>query len=162
MRVLRQSLILGVLIFASVFAEARAYFPTNPDPQLTPGSLCQRATRYRYAEKIAYCERDVEGRLKSRIIQTYNHDLGFNIQPSQRSQFKIDHLIPLCMGGSNDVTNLWPQHKSIYNITDPLEPLLCEKMQMGRLSQRDAVVYILTAKKDLNQARAILQQVRGL
>ncbi|MNT67943.1 hypothetical protein D3C72_2061270 [compost metagenome] len=79
-----------------------------------------------------------------------------------RMDFKIDHYIPLCMGGANDVENLWPQHKSIYAITDPLEPLLCEKMADGRLLQKDAINYIKAAKANLDQVPAIIRQVQGL
>ena len=47
---------------------------------------------------------------KRDIIATYDKARGFHIGQMQRSQFKIDHYIPLCAGGSNDRDNLWPQH----------------------------------------------------
>ena len=76
--------------------------------------------------------------------------------------FKIDHLIPLCAGGANDEDNLWPQHKSVYNITDALEPVVCEKMAAGRLKQAEAVKLILQAKMHLDQVPSILKQIKRM
>jgi hypothetical protein len=79
-----------------------------------------------------------------------------------RGDFKIDHLIPLCAGGANSEENLWPQHKSVYAITDPLEPIVCQKMQDGKLLQADAVKLILQAKMHLEEVPAIIKQVKAL
>ena len=65
----------------------------------------------------------------------------------QRSLFKIDHLIPLCLGGSNEASNLWPQHVKIYTETDPLEPYLCGLLQEGKITQAAAVQIIRTIKQ---------------
>lgn len=137
-------------------------FPMGPDLKLTPGSLCNRPTQVRYPERINYCERDVESRLKWEIIRVYNVQLGYDIKDSDRGQYKIDHFIPLCMGGSNNPNNLWPQHVSIYQQTDPLEPVLCDKMKFGRLRQRDAIEMIMTAKRDLSKIRAIMARAQAL
>jgi len=79
-----------------------------------------------------------------------------------RMDFKIDHFIPLCAGGSNDPVNLWPQHKSVYQQTDPVEPLLCQRMLEGKLSQTDAVKLIMRAKLDLNQVPVVMKILNGL
>lgn len=150
------------MLLTSVAQAGNSAFPLGPDSKLTPGSLCDQPDYYRYPEKIAYCERDVETQLKYRIIEQYNRELGYNIERSKRSQYKIDHFIPLCMGGSNKPSNLWPQHQSVYHQTDPLEGLLCEKMKAGRLLQKRAIEYIQTAKKDLSRVREILREVEGL
>ena len=65
----------------------------------------------------------------------------------QRMAFKIDHLIPLCLGGSNNQNNLWPQHKTIYENTDPLEPFLCQVLSAGKIKQAEAVKILLEIKK---------------
>ena len=88
--------------------------------------------------------------------------LGYAIESMNRQDFKIDHYIPLCAGGSNDSSNLWPQHKSIYEITDPIEPLICKKMALGKLNQALAVELIMTVKNDLSQASMILQRLQRL
>lgn len=157
-----------VLLFAalSIFStSAFSYgpnFPTGPNQALTPGKLCDKPVKYRYPENIAYCDRDVSYETKEILIENYDAQLGFHIQSMNRSDFKIDHFIPLCAGGSNDSSNLWPQHKSIYQVTDPIEPLLCEKMAQGRLSQANAVQLIIKAKRDLSQAPLVLKTIRGL
>lgn len=137
-------------------------FPTSPNPALTPGKLCDRPSGFRYPEHIAYCERDVSYETKEILIKNYDQKLGFRIQTMNRLDFKIDHFIPLCAGGSNDVVNLWPQHKSVYEITDPVEPLLCQKMLEGKLSQADAVKLVMRAKLDLNQVPAVMKILNSL
>lgn len=137
-------------------------FPAGPNSVLTPGKLCDNPVKLRYAEQIAYCGRDVSYETKEILIQRYDEQLGFHIRSMNRGDFKIDHFIPLCAGGSNDAVNLWPQHKSIYLITDPLEPLLCEKMAQGRLTQAQAAQLIMKAKTDLSQVPVVLKILRGL
>lgn len=138
------------------------HFPAGPNPVLTPGRLCDNPVKYRYPEQIAYCERDVSFETKEILIQRYDEQLGFHIQSMNRADFKIDHFIPLCAGGSNDSQNLWPQHKSIYLITDPLEPLLCEKMAAGKLSQADAVRLVIRAKTNLSQVPLVIKTLNSL
>lgn len=137
-------------------------FPIGPDPKMTSGALCEHADRIRYPERIAYCTRDVDTSTKLAIIATYDRELGYRIGQMNRGDFKIDHLIPLCAGGGNEVNNLWPQHKSIYAITDPLEPEICQKMAQGRLKQSDAVQLILQAKTHLDQVSEIRKRVNSL
>lgn len=143
-------------------AVGRPMFPLGPDPHLTPGDLCQRADERRYPERISYCRRDVATRLKRAIVEMYDRELGFHVAEMNRGDFKIDHFIPLCAGGSNAAENLWPQHKSVYEITDPLEPLVCEKMAQGRLSQSDAIELIRTGKHDLSRVPEILDHLHSL
>lgn len=147
-------ILLSLLAFTSLAQAQRnnTEFPIRPIPQLTPGKLCDRPTRFRYPENIAYCERDVTVEQKDQVYNAYRR-AGFRLSPQNRSSYKIDHYIPLCMGGSNDNVNLWPQHITIYNITDSLESLACEKMAQGRLSQKEAISVLLRVKNDLSLAR---------
>jgi hypothetical protein len=143
-------LLLSLTLFSAIgFTGAKGGYPTGPDRNLTPGSLCPQADEYRYPERVPYCRRDVERDTKQAIIREYDQKFGYEIGRMPRQDFKIDHVIPLCAGGSNERNNLWPQHKSVYNVTDPMEPLACEKMQAGRLRQADAVRMIIRAKLDL-------------
>ncbi len=151
----------ALLISTSLFAFGQN-FPTGPNLQITPGKLCDRPSGYRYAEHIAYCERDVTYETKESLIRDYDQRLGYHIQLMSRGEFKIDHLIPLCAGGSNDVVNLWPQHKSVYEITDPVEPLVCQRMLEGKLKQADAVRLILQAKTNLAQVPAVMKILNSL
>lgn len=122
-------------------------FPRSPHQQMTPGELCDRPDEVRYPERINYCERNVDTELKKFLFAKYDRDLGYHTQDMNRYDFKIDHLIPLCMGGSNHEENLWPQHKTIYELTDPIEPFLCQLMAQGKMKQLDAVKVILEVKQ---------------
>jgi hypothetical protein len=116
--VLGLSLLLGAN--GNVFG-AKSAFPISPDRKLTPGSFCEDHKVRRYPEGIAYCNRSVSGATKKDVIHDYDAILGYEIAKMNRQAFKIDHYIPLCMGGSNDSSNLWPQHESVFKMTDPLE-----------------------------------------
>lgn len=158
------SLFVGVffsLLSSSAFSLG-PNFPTGPNLQLTPGKVCDKPTAYRYPEHIAYCERDVSYDTKEILIQRYDSQLGYHIASMERTDFKIDHFIPLCAGGSNDSSNLWPQHKSVYEITDPVEPLICAKMQQGKLSQADAIKLVTQAKTDLAQVPAVMKILNNM
>lgn len=148
------------LTFSTHANEAR--FPTAPNLNETPGELCSQPDALRYPEQIAYCERDVDTYTKKAVIQKYDQVLGYRISTMNRGEFKIDHLIPLCAGGANTETNLWPQHKSVYAKTDPIEPLLCQKMLEGKLRQSDAVKIILEAKTNLKKIPEILKRLNQL
>ncbi len=137
-------------------------FPTGPELSETPGKLCDTPSKYRYPENIAYCDRDVSWETKEAIIHEYDEKFSYSIAKMPRGEFKIDHLIPLCAGGSNDVSNLWPQHKTVYIITDPLEPVICSKMAQGRLKQKDAVNLIIEAKTNLDRTKKIIDYVSRL
>ncbi len=137
-------------------------FPDGPNLVVTPGKLCDKPSSYRYPEHIAYCIRDVSYETKEFLIKRYDTQLGFKIESMNRIDFKIDHFIPLCVGGSNDIANLWPQHKSIYEITDPVEPLVCQKMAEGKLKQADAVNLIIKAKTNLGSVPEVMTYLNRL
>lgn len=155
-------LFFSLALFSSLTLAFGPNFPTSPNTQLTPGKLCDQPSGYRYPEHIAYCERNVDYQTKEMLIKNYDKRLGYRIETMNRLDFKIDHFIPLCAGGSNDPVNLWPQHKSVYEITDPVEPLICQRMQEGKLSQTDAVKLIMRAKLDLNQVPAVMKILNSL
>lgn len=57
--------------------------------------LCSKG----YASSV----RHVSGRTKAAVFKEYR------IPKSQHYAYEVDHLIPLELGGSNDIKNLWPQ-----------------------------------------------------
>ena len=130
-------------------------FPDGPDLKMTPGVLCATPTEYRYEEKIPYCERSVSSGLKRNIIADYDNQLGFNIQKLPRNDFKIDHFIPLSIGGANAVGNLWPQHKSIYAHSDLIESYLSTLMVKGLIKQAEAIDAVVTCKLHLEKCKQI-------
>lgn len=144
------------------FAFNKDWFPKNPDPRLTPGSYCNGNQPTERTGRPETCSRDVDGHLKWDVIRDYNQKLGYDINSSNRMQFKIDHLVPLCFGGGNDRENLWPQHQSIYVITDKLEDIGCQKLRGGRISQIKVIKMLLEVKNDLSKADAMMNYLNSL
>lgn len=121
-------------------------YPRSPNPTLTPGALCTTPIEYRYPERIAYCEREVSSWQKEMVFINYRK-LGYSLS-GERNQYKVDHFIPLCAGGSNELTNLWPQYYTISEKTDPLEPLGCKVLAKGKITQKELIDLITDVKLD--------------
>lgn len=155
-----RSIVLGFL-FVTVYAWG-ASFPTGPDPRLTPGSLCESG-RPRHPQGITYCDRNVSTHTKWEVFDEYNNlGLGYDINTSNRGDYKIDHFYPLCIGGSNEKNNLWPQHKTIYVQTDDIEQLTCDLVAQGKMKRQEALDYVIRAKTHLTEAASIKQTLRQL
>lgn len=92
----------------------------------------------RYKENIPHCRRNVSYSTKAKIYSNYG------IPKSERGKYTIDHLVPLSLGGSNDIRNLWPQSKKIY--TGNIEGKLYYKVKDGKLSVYEALNIILKIK----------------
>jgi hypothetical protein len=138
------------------------HVPDGPDHIRTPGVLCTNPTSYRYQERIPYCERNVSSSLKVKVIRDYDQILGYSIQRLPRSDFKIDHFIPLSIGGSNDESNLWPQHKDIYPYSDPLESEVSNLMMANKIKQAEAIRVIKECKLNLSSCEEGLRYLKSL
>ncbi|HVK60567.1 MAG TPA: hypothetical protein VM432_03405 [Bdellovibrionales bacterium] len=157
--------VIALLLAVSSSAFAQDFnqrFPLHPDPELTPGKLCEQGKNRRYPEGIPYCVRNVNSGTKKERFQEYDRVLGFQTLQMDRQQFKIDHYIPLCMGGSNHESNLWPQHRTVYEITDPMEQVACEKMAQGLLKQAHAIELIRRGKNHLEEVNDIMNELESL
>lgn len=152
---------LTALLFQS-FALAAGSYPDGPELTQTPGKLCESSAVKRYPEGISYCVRDVSSDTKKAIIRIYDEKFGFQIRKMNRGEFKIDHFIPLSIGGSNSIENLWPQYKKVYEITDPIEQELSNKISEGRIKQTEAIRLIKEAKLNLSKADEILRYIQSL
>lgn len=147
-------------LFLCSLAVAGNPYPRSPDPVLTPGSYCETPDSHRYPEQIPYCERAVNSAQKELVFIKYRK-LGYSLS-GDRGQYKVDHLIPLCAGGSNNEDNLWPQYRTISQRTDLIEQWGCEVLAKGRITQRELVDLILRAKRNLEEAPAILKLIKKL
>ena len=142
-------------LFISLTASADD-FPTSPLSTLTPGEICQKADSYRYPEHIPYCERNVDAVMKWNVISLYSKNIpGFSVTPKNRKLYKIDHYIPLCMGGANVVSNLWPQHMNVYFYTDTIEADLCKELSLAQITQAAAIAQIKFAKSHVKELKLI-------
>lgn len=157
-----KTFLLGFVLLLSTLSYAADQFPTMPHPEMTPGDVCDNPSKKRYKENINYCERNVDTSLKNQIIREYDEELGYSIRQMNRQEFKIDHFIPLSIGGSNDKENLWPQHRTVYEITDPLEQHLSNKIVEGRISQAEAIRVIREAKLNLGRVPELIDFVTAL
>lgn len=93
-----------------------------PDPACTPGSYDPKVTQASIRSTI--CMKGWTATVRPPASQT---DLAkFNVAYPAYSipagtVSELDHLIPLELGGSNDITNLWPEVGKIPNAKDPVE-----------------------------------------
>jgi hypothetical protein len=110
--------------------------PIVPDPTLTPGSsfpvtvqdLCVPG----YTKKV----RNVPAEMKREVYEEYG------VTSHGSGDYEVDHLIPLELGGSNSIKNLWPEsHRtSPWNaqVKDRLEGKLHELVCTGQLDLKAA------------------------
>jgi hypothetical protein len=83
----------ALLFLVVLVAPACAADALLPNPRLTPG-------------RIAKGEKDRRGvtvALEQKVFARYR------LPWSRRAEFKIDHLIPVELGGADTIDNLWPQ-----------------------------------------------------
>lgn len=153
-------IILLVLLSLPAFAIDPMAYPKTPDLTLTPGSLCDTPDSYRHPEQIPYCERAVNSFLKELVFIEYRK-IGYRLS-SDRANFKVDHFIPLCAGGSNNMNNLWPQHLSLSKITDQIESVGCEQLSKERILQKDLIELVMKAKLDQKEAPRILKYLKKI
>ena len=130
-------MLISLMIISNAFA-----YPIRPDNRLTPGDLCLESDpdfkELRYADRIPYCKRSVSSSRKRTIYSDYT------IPKSERTNYTIDHLIPLSLGGSNSIYNLWPQNKKIH--TGKIEQELFWKVKKGELTVNEAIRHLLKIK----------------
>ena len=138
-------LILGVLLVLLSSAPAGAQEPSAtppllPNPQLTPGDTLDvtladiRETGY--SSRV----RNVPVGVKREVYASYG------IQTWGRGMYEVDHLIPLCIGGSNSKKNLWPQSC----LTEPWNARVKNRLERRLLSLvRKGSVDLHTAQQDI-------------
>lgn len=85
-------------------ADCRVQGPL-PDPDCTPGAIFPDATVeeicvHGYSKTV----RNVSNKLKQKVFAQYG--IAY---PQPFGSYEIDHLVPLSLGGSNDIANLWPK-----------------------------------------------------
>ena len=107
-------------------------FEVRPDKNLTGGSV-------RTGDRDAACGHARQNRgpmpqeRRDEILRRYG------LPPGTHPDYEIDHLIPLCLGGSDDPSNLWPQPRRSIEETwnaeakDRLERLMCNMVCDGRI-----------------------------
>ena len=126
----------ALLLFLTRVVLAQQPTPILPDPKLTPGDTfdvtAQDVCVPGYAKKV----RAVPAWLKRQVYAEYG------ITQYKTGDYEVDHLIPLSLGGSNSIRNLWPQSTktSPWNsyVKDALESKLHKLVCAGRLDLKTA------------------------
>lgn len=113
-----------------------------PDPACTPGAVFPGATaeqvcRSGYASSV----RNVSQSTKDDVYAEYG------ITSRAPGQYEVDHLVPLELGGSNDIANLWPELSTTApgsNEKDKVENYLHDQVCAGKMNLQDAQNQIAT------------------
>lgn len=116
--------------------------PLLPDPKITPGHVfdvtIQDICTPGYSKKV----RAVTAKLKRQAYAQYG------ITSWKPGDYEVDHLIPLSLGGSNSIRNLWPQSykTSPWNahVKDVLERRLHRLVCAGKVDLKTAQQEIAT------------------
>ncbi|MFL6590748.1 MAG: HNH endonuclease [Chthoniobacterales bacterium] len=116
----------ALVVFLAVGANAGATDPLLPNPKLTPG-------------KVATSDKDRAGvtvAMEQKVFARYKLPWEY------RGEFKIDHLIPVELGGADTLDNLWPQRIRAKPYGSDRKELLAEvllqKVRAGKMTMGDA------------------------
>ena len=105
------------------------------DSACTPGAVLTTDTKVICVSGYTKTVRNVTTSTKKKVFKEYE------IPWSLHSNYEVDHLISLEVGGSNDISNLWPESYSIKNgslIKDAFENHLHKEVCNGKVSLSDA------------------------
>jgi hypothetical protein len=121
------AILTGLLTIAPTVA-----FETLPDKNLTGGSV-------RTGDRAAACGQAKEHRGPMNAARRDDILRRYGLPPGTHPDYEIDHLIPLCLGGADDSSNLWAQpRRSIEEkwnaeAKDRLERLMCRMVCSGQI-----------------------------
>jgi hypothetical protein len=102
MRVVSKVLVVLCLLW-NVGALARQPTRFLPDPELTPGGVFEVTLEDICTPGHSKKVRAVTKALRDQVYRSYG------IPSYQPGEYQLDHLVPLSIGGSNSIRNLWPQ-----------------------------------------------------
>lgn len=113
-----------------------------PDPACTPGAIFESVTKDEvcmsgYSSSV----RDVSQSLKDAVYAEYG------ILTHASGEYEVDHFISLELGGSNDITNLFPEAaypKPGFHEKDKVENKLHQKVCAGEMTLAEAQKEIAT------------------
>ena len=112
-----------------------------PDPACTPGSILTTDASVVCVSGYSSKVRDVSVSTKEKVFKEYG------ILYARHSNYEVDHLISLELGGSNDISNLWPESHNISDnslVKDKLENHLHSLVCNGTLALSQAQYEIST------------------
>jgi hypothetical protein len=111
---------------AIVWADSRPY--AMPNPVFTPGMVAT-------SDPAVLCEHPEQpgssySRQHRHTTYEMKEQVAYNYSLPRRDWHTVefDHLIPLCLGGADDVRNIWPQPLGEARIKDRAEAGACRMM----------------------------------
>jgi hypothetical protein len=116
-------------VFASAFVAAACTLMAHgalPDSHCTPGAVQSTDAHAICMPGWASRHRHVSSRMRTEVYRRYRLT-GCHPFP----QWEVDHRVPLELGGSNAMTNLWPEHHP--QAKDHLENKLHRRVCSGRM-----------------------------
>ncbi len=112
------------------------------DPDCTPGAIITTATKDQICQPgYSRSVRNVPTSEKNQVYAEYG------ITHHSTGEYEVDHLISLELGGSNDISNLWPEAanpKPGFHEKDKVENYLHDQMCSGAISLQQAQIEIAT------------------
>ncbi|MHB8628718.1 MAG: HNH endonuclease signature motif containing protein [Aggregatilineales bacterium] len=118
--------------------------PANglPDSACTPGAIIADATTSQICQSgYSSSVRNVPTSEKNQVYAEYG------ISHHATGEFEVDHLVSLELGGSNDISNLWPEAalpKPGFHEKDKVENYLHAQVCSGAISLQEAQREIAT------------------
>ncbi len=113
-----------------------------PNRLQTPGAIVTTDAAMVCAPGYARNARKVTPALRNAAFNAYGIPRGRPAYrggfPSRRRLYALDHLVPLELGGANNVRNLWPQPRSEAKDKDRIEKALHAAVCSGQLPLIDA------------------------
>jgi hypothetical protein len=113
-----------------------------PDTACTPGDIFPEATKDKICEPgYARSVRNVSSSTKEKVYAAYG------ITSRDPGEYEMDHLVSLELGGSNDVSNLFPEAaepRPGFHEKDKVENYLHDQVCSGAMSLEEVQVQIAT------------------
>lgn len=106
-----------------------------PDSNCTPGAILTTDKSTICVVGYTKTVRSVSSSVRKEVFKEYGVSLN------KSGLYEVDHLVSLELGGSNDISNLWPESYDIQNgarIKDKLENYLHSQVCKGALSLQEA------------------------
>jgi len=119
---------------------------TRPDPTCTPGSIDGAVTQENIDQTIGRSggyTTSVRPPMSLTTPAKRALMAAYGIPTSEMRDYELDHLVPLCAGGSSDVRNLWPEPNEfvpgdagpstfVQNSKDRVESYICTAIREHR------------------------------
>lgn len=105
------------------------------DSACTPGAILTTSTTIICVPGYTKTVRNVPTSVRKAVFKSYG------ISYDKRGKYEVDHLISLELGGSNDISNLWPENNSIIDgsfTKDGFENYLHAQICKGAMTAEEA------------------------